>query len=97
MPKQSTLERLGPVGDRDGLLRVGVRISEADLSEEEKHPLIMPHAHHISTVLLRHFHQQVVRQGRHVTEGTVGAAGYWIIGSKRPSSIVSKCVTCRKL
>lgn len=37
--KQSTLKRLNPNVDGDGLLCVGGRLSHADLSKE-KHPLI---------------------------------------------------------
>lgn len=98
MPKQSALERLNPVVDKGGLLRIGGRLSSAELSQEEKHPLVMPHNHHISTLLVRHFHEQVAHQGQHITEGALRTAGYWIIGSKRlVSSIIHKCVTCRKL
>lgn len=98
MPRRSTLERLNPIIDEEGLLRIGGRLSSADLSKDEKHPLKMPHNHHVSTLLVRHFHEQVAHQGRHITEGAQRAAGYWMIGSKRlVSSIIYKCVTCRKL
>ncbi|TWW54543.1 hypothetical protein D4764_0103490 [Takifugu flavidus] len=98
MPGRSTLERLNPIIDEEGLLRIGGRLSSADLSKDEKHPLIMPHNHHVSTLLVRHFHEQVAHQGRHITEGALRAAGYWMMGSKRlVSSIIYKCVTCRKL
>ncbi|XP_063758693.1 uncharacterized protein LOC134877201 [Eleginops maclovinus] len=97
-PKQSALKRLNPVVDEDGMLRVGGRLSHADLSKKEKHPLIIPHTHHIATLLVRHFHEQVAHQGRHITEGAIRSAGYWIIGSKRlVSSVIYKCVTCRRL
>ncbi|KAJ8381227.1 hypothetical protein SKAU_G00020050 [Synaphobranchus kaupii] len=84
LPKQSPLKKLNPVTDEDGLLRVGGRISAApDLSREEKHPLIIPRTEHIATLLVRFYHEQAVHQGRHITEGAVRAAGYWIIGGKR--------------
>ncbi|XP_054611777.1 uncharacterized protein LOC129169411 [Dunckerocampus dactyliophorus] len=54
--------------------------------------------HHIATLLIRHYHEAVKHQGRHFTEGAVRASGLWLVGGKRPiSSIISKCVTCRKL
>ncbi|XP_035808144.2 uncharacterized protein LOC118470918 [Amphiprion ocellaris] len=96
--KQSALKKLNPAVDKDGLLHVGGRLSSAELTEEEKHPLIIPHGHHIATLLVRHFHEQVAHQGRHITEGAIRGAGYWIIGGKRlVSSVIHKCVTCRKL
>ncbi|TKS65718.1 Extracellular calcium-sensing receptor [Collichthys lucidus] len=99
LPKQSPLKKLNPVADESGLLRVGGRISSApDLPRAEKHPLIIPHTHHIATLLVRFYHEQVVRQGRHITEGAVRAAGYWIVGGKRlVSSLIHKCEICRKL
>ena len=57
--KQSLLKRLNPVVDEDGLLWVGGRISSADLSKEEKHPLIIPRTHHVATLLVRYYHEQV--------------------------------------
>ena len=58
----------------------------------------MPGRHHIATLLVRHYHSDYHHQGRHITEGVVRAAGFWIIGSKRlVSSIIHKCITCRKL
>lgn len=60
-PKQSTLKKLNPIVDKDGLLRVGGRLSYADLSKEEKHPLIIPHVHHVATLLVRYFHEQVAQ------------------------------------
>ncbi|KAI3361664.1 hypothetical protein L3Q82_002030 [Scortum barcoo] len=50
--KQSTLKKLNPVVDEDGLLRVGGRLSLAEVSKEEKHPLIIPHNDHIATLLV---------------------------------------------
>lgn len=93
-----TLQKLNPVVDEDSLLRVGGRLSSANLTEKEKHPLIIPSSSHIAKLLVRHFHEQVAHQGRHITEGAVRGAGYWIVGAKRlVSSVIHKCVTCRRL
>ncbi|XP_038139099.1 uncharacterized protein LOC119782277 [Cyprinodon tularosa] len=98
LPKQSPLQKLSPVKDSNDLLRVGGRISSAEMSNEEKHPLIIPRTCHIATLLVRFFHKEVAHQGRHITEGALRAAGYWIIGAKRlVSSVIHKCVICRKL
>ena len=68
------------------------------MSREEKHPLLIPRRHHIATLLVRFYHEQVVHQGRHITEGAVRAAGYWITGGKRlVSSVIHRWVTCRRL
>nr|XP_020444354.1 uncharacterized protein LOC109953271 [Monopterus albus] len=69
-----------------------------DHSENDKHPLIIPAGSHIATLLVRWVHEQVAHQGRHITEGAVRGAGYWIVGGKRlVAAVIHKCVTCRKL
>ncbi|XP_034005864.1 uncharacterized protein LOC117497939 [Trematomus bernacchii] len=94
----SSLVKLDPFLDKDGLLRVGGRIHKAQLEDQEKHPLILPASHHVATLLVRHYHDQAAHQGRHLTEGALRTAGVWIVGGKRLiSSIIFKCVICRKL
>ncbi len=98
LPKSSPLITLNPFIDNQGLLRVGGRISAANLDQEEKNPLIVPGKHHVGALLVRHYHQQIQHQGRLLTEGAVRAAGFWIIGGKRlVNSILYHCVLCRKL
>ena len=96
--KNSSIVKLDPYLDANGLLRVGGRLKSSKLGFEEKHPLIIDKSQHIAILLVRHYHEKVKHQGRHFTEGTVRAAGMWIVGSKRlVSSIIFRCVTCRKL
>lgn len=73
-------------------------MAPANLTKEEKHRLIIPNAYHIAVLLIRYYHEKVAHQGRHKTEGVLRGAGFWIIGSKRlVSSVIHKCVLCRKL
>lgn len=96
--KRSPLRKLDPFLDSDGVLRVGGRTSLSAISWEEKHPIIIPKSNHIATLLVRYYHEQVVHQGRHFTEGAIRSAGLWILGGKRlVSSIIHKCVICRRL
>lgn len=50
------LSKLNPFLDEDGLLRVGGRLKRADLSYPEKNPVILPGKHHVSALLIRHYH-----------------------------------------
>ncbi|XP_057695101.1 thymocyte nuclear protein 1 isoform X1 [Corythoichthys intestinalis] len=98
LPNLSCLKKLNPIIDEDGLLRIGGRLAPANLTKEEKHPLIIPNAHHVAVLLIRYYHEKVAHQGRHLSEGALRAAGFWIKGSKRlVSSVIHKCVLCRKL
>ncbi|XP_051810316.1 uncharacterized protein LOC127535739 [Acanthochromis polyacanthus] len=49
-------------------------------------------------MIVRHYHQDVAHQGRHLTEGALRSAGVWIIGARKlVSSVIYQCVTCHKL
>ncbi|KAM4810220.1 uncharacterized protein WCC33_019003 [Rhinophrynus dorsalis] len=96
--KDSALRKLDPIIDQDGLLRVGGRLQEAKVEFMEKHPSVIPGHHHVATLLVQHYHVQVKHQGRLFTEGSLRAAGLWIVGAKRcVSKLIFNCVTCRKL
>ena len=100
LPRTSSIISLCPILDNDGLLRVGGRISRIKgyIPSSETNPVILPKGHHISVLLIRHHHEAVTHQGRHLTEGAVRSAGLWIIGAKRMiTSMIHNCVMCRKL
>lgn len=97
IPKQSSLQKLSPVLD-NGLIVVGGRIKHSEFENFEKYPVIIPKDNHISLLLVRHYHEQVKHQGRHLTEGATREAGFWLVGGKRQvNSVIHKCVICRKL
>ncbi|KAL2089355.1 hypothetical protein ACEWY4_014043 [Coilia grayii] len=96
--KNSSISKLNPILDEEGMLRVGGRLANAEVGDEEKRPLILPGGHHISLLLIRHHHDRVRHQGRLFTEGAIRAAGLWLVGGKRCiSKVLHKCITCRKL
>jgi hypothetical protein len=88
---------LNPFIDQLGILRVGGRIEKSELEFIEKKPVILLKGHHISNLIVQHYHERTQHQGRHLTEGAVRAAGWWIVGLKRlVSSIIHHCVSCRR-
>ena len=98
MKKTSSLYRLDPFIDEDGVLRVGGRIRNASISYDVKHPVILPSKGHVTMLLVRHHHERISHQGRGITLNDLRSHGYWIIGGNSSvSRYISKCVTCRKL
>lgn len=94
--KKSTLYKLDPV-IKDGLLRVGGRLSRATMSESMKHSIILPKHSHTSNLLLRHIHERYGHCGRNYILAQLRKK-YWIIsGNTAARKIISKCVTCRRL
>lgn len=98
LPGDSHLKMLKLFIDSEGLLRVGGRIKHSNLGTDEIHPILIPGKHHVATLLIRHHHERIKHQGRHITEGAIRASGLWIVGAKRAiTGFIYKCVTCRKL
>ena len=98
VPKSSNLLRLDPFLDPNGLLRVGGCLRNSTLEYQEKHPVLLPKGHHVSKLIIRHFHEKVHHQGRQITSRAVCEAGYWVVGAHRMiSSLIESCVTCKKL
>jgi len=96
--KTSSLHRLDPFLDQDELLRVGGRLKLADVSYEEKHPLILPRKSHVTDLILCESHEKARHQGRGITQSEIRASGYWIIGGQSVVAYhISNCVKCRKL
>ncbi|XP_023808641.1 uncharacterized protein LOC111947062 [Oryzias latipes] len=91
------LHQLSPFLDEHNVLRVGGRLSQASLHPHVKHPAILPKGHHVSRLLIKHFHEKIHHQGRGMTVNEIRANGIWIIScSSEVASFIRKCVKCRK-
>ena len=96
--KKSRLFRLDPYLDKDGVIRVGGRISRSAMPQEASHPVILPRHSHVTELLVKHYHEKTGHSGRGSTLSELRAAGYWIVGGRSAvSSHILSCVTCKKL
>jgi len=96
--RTSGLQKLDPFMDSQGMLRVGGRLQESSLPYSIKHPLILPRKNHVVNLIIQHCHEQVAHQGRGMTTNKLRENGYWVMGcSTAVSSVVYKCVECRRL
>lgn len=94
----SALNRLEPFLDQDDVLRIGDRISRADVAFEQTHPVILPKQSHIITLVIRHYREEVHHQGRSITLNKICQYGYWIVRRCATiSNLIRKCMTCRRL
>lgn len=97
LPSSSPLFHLDPIVDK-GLLRVGGRLKKSSLSQELKHPVILPKNCHITKLILSHYHDRICHQGRSQTQMELRVNGFWVIGgSKSVARLIHNCVRCRKL
>ncbi|KAF0299948.1 hypothetical protein FJT64_027426 [Amphibalanus amphitrite] len=96
--KKSRLFRLDPYLDKDGVIRVGGRISRSAMPPEVSHPAILPRHSHVTELLVKHYHEKTGHSGRGSTLNELRAAGYWIVGGRSAvSSHILSCVTCKRL
>ncbi|KAK7925507.1 hypothetical protein WMY93_007817 [Mugilogobius chulae] len=104
--------KLPPLIECDSVPDDRSEIPSPEIAQHHPHLLpiankIQPVDHHAPILLLlgrdilsvhKTLHEQSAHQGRHITEGAVRGAGFWIVGGKRlVSSVIHNCVTCRKL
>ena len=96
--KSSTLYRLDPFLDQDGLIRVGGRLSKSqEFSAGFKHPVILPKKSFIVDLIVRDAHKRVAHAGRGITLSELRTQ-YWILNANSVvKRFISKCVVCRRL
>ena len=98
LTRKSSIYRLDPYMDENGLLRVGGRLRRSTIPQDEsRHPLLLPYNHRITTSIIQCYHHKLGYAGRNHTLASIREM-FWII--KRNSAvrgIIGKCVKCRRL
>ena len=98
LKKSSSLRKLDPFVDKDGIIRVGGRLRNSTLDVSMKHPVILPRKCKLTIAVVRWIHQKVEHSGRNMTLNELRVEGYWVInGNSIIRSLISKCVRCRYL
>ena len=87
--------RLNPVL-KNGLLRVGGRLSGAPVVYETKHPTILPRDSHLTNLIVMHCHETVGHGGVNHTFGAIRER-YWLHnGSSVIRKVLKDCFICRR-
>ncbi|XP_035660814.1 uncharacterized protein LOC118405422 [Branchiostoma floridae] len=93
----SSVYRLDPMVDEEGILRVRGRLSHSSLAQEAKHPVILPKESEVAKLILRSIHEEHGHMGRNYVISK-SRERYWI---PQVNALVrrlnKKCVTCRRL
>ena len=94
--KRSSIQRLRPFLDSDGLIRVGGRLEKAALTSVQKHPVILHHSDHLTKLICRQAHFNHLHTGPSTLLGFLSLQ-YHIVGAKQLTKEISRaCVRCRK-
>ncbi|XP_043277805.1 uncharacterized protein [Venturia canescens] len=94
MLKGSKLTSLSPFLDERGLIRVGGRLSQANLPETLKHPVVLPDRHHVTKIIMTAEHQRLHHCGPEQLLHSIRQR-YWILSGRREARKVSRaCIDC---
>ena len=93
--RSSSIFNLDPVLV-DGILVVGGRLRHASLPEDAKHQFILPKDHHVTNLIVWHYHLGSAHSGREYVLSLLRSK-FWVI---RANSVVRKllanCFSCRR-
>ena len=93
---KNEFKMLSPFVDDEGIIRVGGRVDKAIVSYESKHPVLLPHDHSVSRLIMQDAH----RCGHPGVATTVAKTrkNYWIVrGHDLAKTVKFKCVLCREM
>ncbi|XP_062700371.1 uncharacterized protein LOC134284887 [Aedes albopictus] len=89
----SALKTLAPILV-DGILRVGGRLRHAAISEDRKHPMILPARHILTERILVHYHQKHLHAGPQLLVACVREK-FWPLRIRNLArKVVHSCVNC---
>ncbi|CAK9830531.1 hypothetical protein ANTRET_LOCUS7686 [Anthophora retusa] len=94
--RKSRLINLNPFIDDNGIIRVGSRLKHAVLRYEQKYPIVLPHKHHVTDLIIRQVHLRQFHSGTQATLYTVRQKYWPIAGKSIVKQILHKCISCCK-
>ncbi|XP_024879092.1 uncharacterized protein LOC112459283, partial [Temnothorax curvispinosus] len=82
LPTAYAFSRLTAYIDAQGIIRVGGRLNQSALDQDNQHQAILPR--HFSTLIIAHAHLRTLTRGTQLTLAHVRQS-YWIIGGRAPA------------
>ncbi|GBM94658.1 hypothetical protein AVEN_185627-1 [Araneus ventricosus] len=94
IPKGNNLRNLNPFIDSNGILRVGGRLEYSNLTDNQKHPIILPKSHRLTKLIFVYFHLKNLHVGPLGLLCAVRQKFWPIHGRNLSRKIVNDCITC---
>ncbi|KRZ23770.1 hypothetical protein T4B_3695 [Trichinella pseudospiralis] len=92
--RRKDLQQFNLCLDEDGILRVGGRLTFAELPQETRNPILLPHGDEVVKLLIQHVHEQQLYAGVNQTLAATRRR-FWITrGRSVVKDVVRKCVVC---
>ncbi|XP_054715273.1 uncharacterized protein LOC129224750 [Uloborus diversus] len=93
---RSKLSSINVILDKNKVMRVGERLSHADLSYATKHPMVLPAKHPLTSIILRNVHLKYLHVGPQALLHQVRQKFWPLNGRNSCRKIVRNCVICFK-
>jgi len=91
-----TMAQLAPFLDYAGLIRVGGRLQRSMLTDDAKHPYLLPRESHVTSLLIIAFHRRFLHAGPKLIIAMLRQE-FWIVSCREAvRRIIFKCVTCTR-
>ena len=95
--QKGNLAKFSPFSDEKGLIRIRGRIKHANLSFEQRHPILLSTKHEMVNLMLRDLHEEHNHEGVEYVRSVIQQK-FWILGLRNAlRKVESQCVLCRKL
>ena len=92
---QSKILKLDPQLDKDGIMRVGGRLQQAQISEDSKHQIILPHGEQLVAKIILNTHTENAHAGPETTLAILRER-YWVTQGRRETKrVLLKCLICK--
>lgn len=79
---------------RDGLIRVGGRLTNSDLDFAQQHPILLPRQDHVVDLIIEYYHKKYLHAGPELLMSLLRQK-YWILSARRiVRQIIHKCNVC---
>lgn len=93
LPARSALANLTPFIE-DEILRIRGRLKHSNLSFDRRHPIILPHRHSFTDLVIQHSHKTTLHGGAQLTLAHIRYT-FWIPNGRRAvQRVIRKCVIC---
>lgn len=94
LPKSSVLRKMCPFIDAESILRVRGRLSNAEVTYDEKYPIIIPGNSAFGKLLLQEAHEKTLHGNIQLMLNYANSR-YWIISGRTAArDVVKRCVMC---
>lgn len=90
----SRIISLNPFLDKDELLHVGGRLRNSNVSDAQKHQIILPKKHVVTDLIVKYYHEAHLHSGAELTIAAIRQK-FWIVNAREAvKKNIKKCMNC---